>query len=148
MEVSPKAKFFLLSAFLLVMVLITCSGCQAKTFYPTIGAVVGGGAGALGGPIPAAVGAGAGAAVGQIAKGEEDIAEAREETRDVVRALTTGDVNDLVQKRLEEAKKGGFFDSMLKGIYDLMLIGAIVCGLWILIPIWYTRFVHKKVANG
>ena len=37
-------------------------------------------------------------ALGQLAKGEEDIAEAKEETKEVIELLTTGDVDALGQE--------------------------------------------------
>ena len=85
--------------------------------------------------------------LGQLAKGEEDIAEAKEETKEVIELLTTGDVDALVRKRLEEAKSGGFFDSIVSGVYNVLKVATIVVGLWILIPIWYTRMLHKKLDS-
>ena len=62
-------------------------------------------------------------ALGQLAKG------AKEETKEVIELLTTGDVDALVRKRLEEAKSGGFFDSIVSGVYNVLKVAAIVVGL-------------------
>ena len=49
-----------------------------KQWYPTMGAVVGGGVGSLAGPTGSALGAGGGALVGEVAKGNAEIEEARQ----------------------------------------------------------------------
>ena len=64
------------------------AGCSMKQWYPTMGAVVGGGAGSLGGPAGSALGAGGGALIGEVVKGNAEIEEARE----TISALTHGDV--------------------------------------------------------
>lgn len=101
---------------------------------------MGGAAGAIGGPVSAGLGAGAGWTVGELAKGDEELKAAKQ----TIQALSTGDVNALVEQRMQGAMDDGFFDSILDGIYDLLLVGAIGVGLWILLPLWYTRYVHKK----
>ena len=55
----------------LLLVIVVLTGCSMKQWYPTMGAVVGGGAGALGGPGIAAVGAGSGALVGEVLQGND-----------------------------------------------------------------------------
>ena len=49
-----------------------------KQFYPTAGAVAGGAVGSLAGPSGAALGAGGGAMLGELARGNEDLKEAKE----------------------------------------------------------------------
>ena len=124
----------------IVLLCLLAPACSIKKFYPLGGAVAGGTAGAIGGPLSAGLGAGAGWTIGELAKGDEELKTAKQ----TIQALTTGDVNTLVEQRLEEAKGNGFFDSILDGIYDLLLIGAIGVGLWVLLPLWYTRYVHNK----
>ena len=104
----------------ITMLLMCSSSCSFKQFYPTGGAIVGGGVGSLGGPATAAVGAGAGALVGEIAKGNEEIEEARE----TIEALTTGDVEALVQKGMGEHKNA--FEDFVSTIQRILL-GAGVC---------------------
>ena len=115
-------------------------GCRMKTFYPTIGAVAGGGVGALGGPMVAAGGAGAGALVGEIARGDSDLEEAREE----IKALTTGDVEKLLAIRMKEQKSG--FQSLISGIYNLLIICGIVAGGFFILPFLYSHRLHKKTT--
>jgi hypothetical protein len=124
----------------LIIILLTLSGCSMKTLYPLGGATVGGGVGALGGPLTAAAGAGLGYAAGEMAKGNEEL----EQAKDTIEALTTGDIDKLVEDRLNEAKDGGFFDSILDGVYDLLTLSLIGVILWNIIPLIYTRYVHKQ----
>ena len=131
-----KSLILLLSPLLL-------TGCVSM--YPIGGAILGGAGGAAVGGIPgAAVGAGAGATAGALASGNKELKKAKEE----IKALSTGDVNKLVQMRLEEAKSGGFFDSMLEGVYSFVKLALIGLILWNVVPIVYTRYVQKKAANG
>jgi hypothetical protein len=96
--------------------------------------------GSIGGPLSAGLGAGAGWTVGELAKGDEDLKQAQQ----TIKALTTGDVDTLVQKGLEDAKNNGFFDGILDEVYGLLKICVIGLSLWIIIPLLYTRHVHKK----
>lgn len=121
----------------ITFVLMTCS-CSLKKFYPMGGAVLGGGTGALGGPAMAAVGAGTGWAAGELAKGDEELKEAQE----TITALTQGDVQTLVEKGLSEQR--GTFDKIVDGIYDTLLICGIGIGLYLILPVLYTRYLHKK----
>lgn len=123
-----------------ITVLLLTGSCSMKQFYPLAGSTVGGGIGALGGPGTAAAGAGLGYAAGEMAKGNEELEEAKE----TIQALTTGDVETLVQKRMEAAKQEGFFDTILDGVYDVMILSLILIAGWNLIPMIYTRYVHKK----
>ena len=115
-------------------------GCRMKTFYPTIGAVAGGGVGSLGGPMVAAGAAGAGALVGEIARGDSDLEEAREE----IKALTTGDVEKLLEIRMSQQKSG--FQSLISGIYNLLIICGIVAGGIFILPFLYSHRLHKKTT--
>lgn len=124
----------------IVFLCLLAPACSVKKFYPLGGAVAGGAAGAIGGPVSAGLGAGAGWTIGELAKGDEELESAKQ----TIQALTTGDVNTLVKQRLEEAKGNGFFDSILDGIYDLLLITSVGVALWIIIPMWYTHYVVNK----
>lgn len=140
--------------YIFIPLILILSGCSMKMLYPLGGAFVGGGVGALGGPLTAAAGAGLGYATGELAKGNQDLEEAKDtleeakDTIEVIKSLTTGDVDALVEKRMGEAKDGGFFDSILDGVYDLLTLGLIGVILWNLIPLIYTRYVHKQQRNN
>ena len=124
----------------LASVILVLSGCSARNFYPLAGSVGGGSAGAIGGPVTAGLGAGAGWAAGEIAKGNKDL----EEAKDTISALTTGDVDELVQQRLEDARDGGFFDGILDEVYGFLKLCIIGLAAFFIIPLLYTRHVHKK----
>ena len=123
----------------LMVIIIMTSGCSS--LYPIGGAIVGGGAGSLGGPVTAAVGAVAGAAAGQILAKDSEATK----LKDHIQALTTGDVNKLVELRMEEAKSSGFFDSILDEFYSLMKLVCLGLILWNAIPIIWTYLLKKEV---
>ena len=128
------------------LVILLCTSCGIKKFYPLAGSVVGGSAGALGGPISAGLGAGAGWTIGELARGDAELKEAQE----TIVALSTGDVDRLVQKKLEAARDGGFFDGILDEVYGFLKLGIIGVALFFIVPLLYTRHVHKKQkeSNG
>ena len=98
---------------LLIVSLLLLGGCKSMSFKPLLPAtlgVVGGGIGALGGnPVTAGLGAGLGAGAGTLLVQGSDKVES--EVR-VLKALTTGDVNKVVEAKLDEAKDNGFFDGV------------------------------------
>ena len=125
--------------YLIIFVVLIFTGCSS--LYPIGGAIVGGGAGSLGGPVTAAVGAGAGAAAGQILAKDSETSK----LKDHIQALTTGDVNKLVELRMEEAKSSGRFDSILDEFYSLMKLVCLGLILWNSIPIVWTYLLKKEV---
>ena len=119
---------------------LTLQGCAS--FYPIGGALLGGAGGAAIGGVPgAAIGGASGAAAGQI------LAKDREATKlkDHIKALSTGDVNKLVELRMEEAKSSGFFDSILDEFYSLMKLVCLGLILWTGIPIVWTYLLKREV---
>ncbi len=108
------------------------SGCRGS-----VGAVVGG-------PGGAALGAGAGAVSGSLLASERDVkvAQAR------IEALTRGDVSELVAQELDEAKTNGFFDTLLQEVYGVIKLVALGLAAWLLVPIIYTKYLHKKLKDG
>ena len=119
-------------------ILLGLTSCSMSTYYPTMGAVVGGGAGALAGPGGAALGAGAGAIVGELAQGEEKV----QEQATIIKALSTGDVQKLVDNEMKKSE--GKVSEMLDGLWAFLrwcLIGVI---LWNVVPLLYTMYVHRK----
>jgi hypothetical protein len=124
--------------------LLSFGSCSVKKFYPLAGSVVGGSAGSLGGPISAGLGAGAGWTVGKLAEGDAELKEAQE----TITALTTGDVDALLEKKLLDKKASGFFDSILDGVYDILKIGVIIIASWMIIQLWFSRHLHTKVKKN
>ncbi len=122
-------------ALLLVIVILT--GCSMKQWYPTLGAIAGGGAGALGGPGIAAVGAGSGALVGEVLQGNKEVEEAKE----TIDALTHGDVSALVAKGMEKHKTG--FEEFTSYVKKILMVAACILAAYLSIPI----FIARKTAE-
>ena len=122
---------------ILLLVIATLTSCSMKQWYPTIGAVTGGGVGALGGPGTAAVGAGGGALVGEVLQGNKEVEEAKE----TIDALTHGDVSALVQKGM--AKHATGFEEFTSYVKRILIIAACILGAYLCIPI----FVARKTAE-
>jgi hypothetical protein len=119
--------------------------------YPFTGAVVGGSAGSLGGPVTAGLGAGSGYALGVLMKSERDgseTEEALEEIQETVDALTRGDVNALVQQQLDSKmeEERGFLEKTLENLYALLEIAAWVVGLIVLVPLLYAWWRKHKAT--
>lgn len=132
----------------IALLLFAFSACSFKKFYPLGGAVIGGSAGALGGPVTGGLGAGAGWTVGELAKDDETIQETKTELQDAketIQALTTGDVEALLQKESEKQK--GFVAKLEDSIYSLLKIVGVVVGLLVLTPIIYTRLKCRKTLQ-
>lgn len=138
---TPWTSAFLPFVFLVIGGFFT--GCSKASFYPVLGATGGAAVGSLGGPGTAAGGAAVGWGVGEVSK----YVEQNKHLSDQVKALSEGDVQELVQLQLDEAKDNGFFDSILTEIYGLLKICIIGVVLWNVIPIIYTRYVHKKTKT-
>jgi hypothetical protein len=103
-----------------------------------MGAALGGGVGALGGPATAALGAGLGNATGEALKqGELDEEVAK------IKALTEGDVEKLLELKMKE--EGGFLEQMQTWFWSVLkwcILGSV---LYFVVPMIYTRHIHKKI---
>ena len=130
---------------IMVVPLLLCS-CSMRTFYPTLGGVTGGAVSAAlsgGNPLVVAAGAGAGVLAGELAKGNEDLKQAKA----TITAISKGDVEALVAAGM--GKQKGFVEEALDSIYGFIKLCLIGILLYTTLPIIYTRFVHKKTnANG
>lgn len=128
---------------LLITMTILFGGCSMHKMYPVGGAILGGGVGGAltASPVGGAVGAGVGYGAGKIAS-------LTSEKRELIGALSKGDVSKLVELQMQEARDGGFFDGILDEFYGLLKVVCIGVILWNAVPILYTRYVHKKHANG
>lgn len=113
---------------LLLCLFLLLSGCMKK-WYPSIGATLGGAAGSAGGPAGAAGGAALGALAGEVAQGDEDLREAKE----TIEALTTGDVEALVEKGMEKHATG--FDEFTATVKRTLLTAAGVLVAYLLLPV-------------
>ena len=126
---------------LLIICLTLLAGCSMKQWYPTMGAVVGGGAGSLGGPAGSALGAGGGALIGEVVKGNAEIKEAR----DTISALSHGDVQKLVEKGMEQHASG--FESFTTTIKRILIGAFVVLLCYLAIPIFVARKCSRSEAQ-
>lgn len=124
--------------FLLLTLLLSLSSCGLSTFAPTLGGGLGAGVGSIGGPAGAVGGGLAGAALGQIYKESQHNGHVQE----AVQALTEDGVNGLVKQQL--AKQKSTFDQVIEGIYHTMLLCCLGAGLYIFIPIIWTKYHVRK----
>lgn len=126
---------------LLIICLTLLAGCSMKQWYPTMGAVVGGGAGSLGGPVGSALGAGGGALIGEVVKGNAEIEEARE----TISALSHGDVQKLVEKGMEQHASG--FESFTTTIKRILIGAFVILLCYLAIPIFVARKCSRSEAQ-
>ena len=121
----------------ILLLAICLTGCSLRSTYPTIGGVIGGGAGSLGGPGTAALGAGAGVLAGEALKNKDALIEAEE----TIEALSHGDVSALVAQGMEEHKSG--FAEFTSYVKKILIGAAVLLGCYLAIPI----FIAKRTAR-
>ena len=124
-----------------ILATILLQSCSMKSLAPTIGGGLGAGVGSIGG-IPGAVAGGTlGAGVGQLVH-ELD---RNKEAQATISALTQGDVEKLVKVQMDQQKS--WFSKALDGLKSILLMGSIAFGLYILVPIIYTRHKVRKIQS-
>ena len=128
--------------YLFAIAMLFLCGCSFRALYPTAGAVIGGGAGSVVGPLGGAIGAGAGAAPGQLLAGDEELQDAKA----TITAISRGAVEGMLAAA--SGKQKGFVDEAIDGVIGFVKLCLIFLVLWNLIPIIYTRYIHKKHSNG
>ena len=121
-----------------IILLICLTGCSLRCVYPTLGGIVGAGAGSLGGPGTAALGAGAGVLAGEALKNKDALIEAEE----TIEALSHGDVSALVAQGMAEHQTG--FEAFTSTIKKILSVAAVLLGCYLTIPI----FVAKRTARN
>lgn len=124
----------------LLFVCLLFSSCSLRNFYPTGGAIIGGGLGSLAGPAGGALGAGGGALLGEVARGNESMVEAQE----TISALTHGDVSALVAKGMEQHQSG--FEKFTSTIKNILIVAGILLALYLMIPIFIAKKCSKEEA--
>lgn len=107
------------------------------------GAVTGGAGGAPFGPVAAGAGAGLGYSVGERLKASADEESDLGKTVQIIDALSEKDVQKLVQLQLNNAEES-WVDNVLDQVYGLLKLCAVGFALYLLIPIIYTKYLHKK----
>ena len=114
--------------------------CSWHNFAPTTGAGIGAGVGSLGGAGGAIAGGLAGGAIGQIIEKSSETENANKVK--ALEALSKGDAQALIEAGLADQK--GWVEKTLDGIFDLMIIAGVGFALWNFIPIFYSRYLHRK----
>ena len=125
----------------IVILALSFTGCSLRDTYPIGGAVAGAGTGAAVGGIPGAViGSGVGYGAGKLG-------QLASENKDLVKAISESDVQAMLEAGMGQQK--GFIEEALDTIYGFIKLCLIGIVIWNLVPIIYTRYVHKKAsANG
>ena len=127
---------------LMIALLLGTASCSMRPLYGPLGAAIGGGAGSIAGPMGAAIGAGAGAAGGSLLAGDQELKKAQQ----TISALSRGDVEGLIAAGMGQQR--GFIDEALDAVYGFVKLCLVGVVLWNLVPIIYTRYIHKKHTNG
>ena len=123
-----------------IIPLLLMGGCSTASFYPVAGSI-GGAAigGAVGGVPGGAVGAGLGYGAGKMGK-------LAHENKELVKSLSKGDVEGMLAASM--GKQKGFVEEALDTLYGFIKLCLVLLVLWQLVPLAYTRFIHKKATNG
>ena len=125
---------------LVLLLVVLLPSCSWHDFAPMTGGAIGAGVGSVGGVGTAIMGGASGSAIGTIISKSHD-----EETKNKVKALealTRGDAEALIEAGLEDQK--GWIEKTLDGLIELLIIAGIGFALWNFIPIFYSRYLHKK----
>lgn len=125
---------------LTIATILLLVGCSLRSTYPTLGGIVGGGVGSIGGPGSAALGAGAGVLAGEALKNADKLVEAEEK----IEAITKGDVSALVAQGMAEHQSG--FDQFTNKIKRWLMWGAVALGAYLAIPIFVARKCSRTEA--
>ena len=125
---------------LVAFLLVLTQSCSWHNFAPTAGAGIGAGVGSLGGAGGAIAGGLAGGAIGQIIEKSSDPRNANKVK--ALEALSRGDAEQLIQVALDDQK--GWVEKTLDGLINLLVLAGIGFALWNVIPILYSRYLHKK----
>jgi hypothetical protein len=125
---------------LTIAIILLLVGCSLRSTYPTLGGIIGGSAGSLGGPGSAALGAGAGVLAGEALKNADKLVEAEEK----IEALTHGDVSELVAQGMAEHQSG--FDQFTTTVKRWLMWAAVALGAYLAIPIFVARKCSRTEA--
>ena len=140
-----KIEKFLVLGFFVSWFIFSCSGCSWHNLAPTGLAGVGAGVGSLGGVGGAVAGGLAGGAIGQIIEKSEDADESMAQKVEIVKALTEGDAKKLIEAGLADQK--GWIEQTIDSIIDLAILCGVGLLLWNILPILYSRYLHKKTLK-
>ena len=120
----------------LLLMLATLTGCSMRSFVTPAAVVSGAAVGSIAGPGGAALGSGIGYAMGEVYT-------LKDENKQLVTAITTGDVQGIVaaQMRGQEGK----IQEVTSGIWTTLKYAALVVLGIMSIPLFITRSNAKKI---
>ncbi len=124
---------------LIAMLLLLTPGCSMRTFVTPAATIGGAAAGSLAGPGGAALGAGVGYAAGEIyVLGSEN--------KDLVDALTTGDVEAIAAAHMKGklAEHGSAFEKFASGVKTVLYVAGALLLAYLAVPFIYTKRCLKK----
>lgn len=126
---------------ILLLVAVILSGCSLRSTYPLLGGVAGGSVGSLAGPAGGGLGAGVGIMAGEMAKGQSELAEAKE----TIEMLSHGDVEGIVKAKMADHASG--FAEFTSYIKKILIIAGALLAIYLLIPILVARKCSKDEAK-
>lgn len=132
-------------ALLSILAITLLTGCSLRQWYPTLGSSAAGATAAAlgGGPLAVGLASGGGALAGEVARGNEDLQEAQE----TITLLSQGDVEALLEKRMEKHKSG--FESFTTTIKRILMVAACILVAYLAIPIFVAKQCSKtEVQRG
>ena len=125
----------------LLLLVVVLSGCSLRSTYPLLGGVAGGSVGSLAGPAGGGLGAGVGIMAGEMAKGQSELAEAKE----TIEMLSHGDVEGIVKAKRADHASG--FVECTSYIKKILIIAGGLLGIYLMVPIFVARKCSKDEAK-
>ena len=130
-----------LDILLIVAMILLTQSCTVSQWYPVGGAVAGGASGSILGPIGGGIGAGVGYAGGKTAQ----MMTENEDLKETVTALTSGDVDKLVEKGLQSQTTG--FIEFTGTIKNILTVAGSCLLAYLCIPIFLAKRTATKCAK-
>jgi|TARA_R100001530_G_scaffold12744_1_gene11873 hypothetical protein len=124
---------------LIAMLSLFATGCSLRTFVTPAATIGGATLGAVaGGPGGAALGAG-------VAYAGSELWTLEDENKQLVTAITTGDVKGIVAASMQSQKTA--FNQVTGTIWTTLKISAFVVLAFLLVPVFWSRANHKKLKE-
>ena len=121
-----------------VFLLLGLTSCNKATLYPSIGAGLGAGAGSVAGAGGAIAGGVVGSAAGELFKNDE-IRRSNFDEEELTEIISLIKESEGIQKT--------WVDTLVSGIYDIIIMIAVGGLVFLLAPFLYTKFKVKKLID-
>jgi len=119
-----------------IVMLAMLTGCSMKSLITPAATVTGAAVGSIGGPVGAGLGAG-------VAYAGAELYTLRDENKQLVTAITTGDVRGIVAAQMKGQE--GKIQEVTSGIWTTLKYAALVILGVLLLPLIWTRSNSKKI---